>query len=149
MKQKISDPQAQKTKWRELIGRKDEFSKIVQLLVEFDEKTGRNLRYSDPETHFMRRAIASAASEKVRYFLKDLGGFVYAIVAELQSSGGMTATAWIHEDGIRQEREDSEASHPVHKIVCVTDLFEADARECSPEESCVSGPTLDLLTERE
>ena len=47
--------------WRELTTRKEEFSKIVKLLVEFDEKTGRYLKYNHPETHWqhaIRRTCA-------------------------------------------------------------------------------------------
>lgn len=134
--------------WRELTHRKEEFSKIIRLLVEFDEKTGRYLKYNDPETHFMRRAIAVADPTKLRVFLRDLGGFVYSVVCELRSAAGITATAWIHEDGIRNEREDAEENHPVHSIVCVTDLY-AEGNECLPEEVGVSSVTLDLMAERE
>ncbi len=85
----------QASAWKELVRRKEDFLKIVQLLVDFDEKTGRYARYRDTETHFMRRAIASADAEKVRIFLRHLGGFVYSIVAEVQSPGGFVATAWV------------------------------------------------------
>lgn len=134
--------------WRELTDRKDEFSKIIRLLVEFDEKTGRYLKYNDPETHFMRRAIAVADSSRLRVFLRDLGGFVYSVVCELRSPAGVTATAWIHEDGIRNEREGAEENHPVHSIICVTDLYSGSG-ECIPEETGVSSVTLDLMAERE
>ncbi|MCE9597477.1 MAG: hypothetical protein K8S54_05870 [Spirochaetia bacterium] len=134
--------------WRELTQKKEEFSKIIRLLVEFDEKTGRYLKYNDPETHFMRRAIAVADPAKLRVFLRDLGGFVYSIVAELRSTAGVTSTAWIHEDGIRQEREGAETTHPVHSIVCVTDLY-SESCECIPEETGVSPVTLDLMADRE
>ncbi|MBL8021490.1 MAG: hypothetical protein JNM27_17605 [Leptospirales bacterium] len=134
--------------WRELTVKKEEFCKIVRLLVEFDEKTGRYLKYNDPETHFMRKAVSVADTSRIRIFLRDLGGYVYSVVAELRSLAGTTATAWIHEDGICKEREEAETNHPVHSIVCVTDLYLL-ARECFPEETGVSPVTLDLIVERE
>ncbi len=139
----------QASAWKELVRRKEDFLKIVQFLVDFDEKTGRYARYRDTETHFMRRAIASADAEKVRIFLRHLGGFVYSIVAEVQSPGGFVATAWVHEDGIRQEREGAEPGHPVHQIVCVSDLFDADADVCQTESALVSQAAQDLMAERE
>ena len=140
--------QADRDLWRELTARKEEFSKIVKLLVEFDEKTGRYLKYNHPETHYMRRAVAACDPENLRIFLKSLGGFVYSVVAEVKSAAGLTATAWVHEDGIRQEREGCDAGHPVHQIVCVTDLFEADSQAIDVVHSCVSQPAADLLAER-
>jgi hypothetical protein len=139
----------QASAWRELVRRREDFLKIVQLLVDFDEKTGRYARYRDTETHFMRRAIASADPEKVRVFLRHIGGFVYSIVAEVQSPGGLVATAWVHEDGIRQEREGAQPGHPVHSIVCVSDLFDADTDASEPESALVSQAALDLMTERD
>lgn len=147
---KLAEKKSEKAStWRELVRRKEEFLKIVQLLVDFDEKTGRYARYKDTETHYMRRAIASADPEKVRIFLRELGGFVYSIVAEVQSAGGLVATAWVHEDGIRQEREGAEKKHPVHHIVCVTDLYESAADDCDPEAALASQAAQDLMTERD
>lgn len=145
------DPGVTETKgdsWRELVSRKEEFLKIVQLLVDFDEKTGRYTRYRDQETHFMRRAVACADQERVRIFLKHLGGYVYSIVAEVSSPGGVVATAWVHEDGIKQEREGADSLHPVHNIVCVSDLFEK-AAPCEPALTLASQSAVDLMTERE
>ncbi len=135
--------------FRELTERKEDFLKIVQLLVEFDEKTGRYLKYKDPETHYMRRAVAACSPDHVRVFLRHLGGFIYAVVAEVRSAGGLTATAWVHEDGIRQERDGLDGAHPVHGIVCVTDLYEEGAHEVDLAASCLSQPAMDLLLERD
>lgn len=105
---------------------RDNFSRIVKLLVEFDERTGRYLKYKDPETHFMRKTVAIAAPEFVRFHVRHIGGFVYAVVASVDSPGGRVATAWVHEDGIKQERGQhvTEPEHPVHSIECVSDLFD-------------------------
>jgi len=111
--------------WKELSGGRDEFQKIVKLLVDFDETTGRYRRYGDPEAHYMRRSISVADPETLRVFLQDLGGFIYYVVVELKTEGGAVSTSWIHEDGIRAERDEfsEEENHPVHSIVCMTDLY--------------------------
>lgn len=100
------------------------FQKIVGLLVEFDERTGRYQKYGDPENHFMRKAISVADPGSVAFDVKDLGEFVYHVNALYMNDGNECKTAWIHEDGIRAERVAVKADHPVHKIVCVTDIFE-------------------------
>jgi len=105
---------------------------IVRLLAEYDEKTGRYLSYSrwrgkwnrikiskNPETHFARKAIG-AASSGVRFVVRDLGGFVYSVIAYYEGSGSRIATAWVHEDGIQQERE-SGMQIP-ESIRCLTDF---------------------------
>ncbi len=137
--------------WMELTGRKEEFRNIVRLLLDFDEKTGRYARYGDPETHYMRKAVAQSSDEKARVFLKELGGFVYHVVVEVRSSGGLVSTGWIHEDGIRSERESycEDLSHPVHGIVCLSDLYQSSCRKISLDsgETCLDTATLDLLTD--
>lgn len=92
---------------------------IVRLLAEYDEKTGRYLSYKNPETHFARKAIG-AASSGVRFVVRDLGGFVYSVIAYYEGSGSRIATAWVHEDGIQQERE-SGMQIP-ESIRCLTDF---------------------------
>jgi len=109
--------------WMELNTRKDELFKIVNLLLDFDEKSGRYLRYADRSSHWTRRAIAASEPENTRILIQDLGNFCYTITAQYQSTTGLVATTYVHEDGIRQERSQHAENHPVHKIVCVTDLF--------------------------
>ncbi|HNN76700.1 MAG TPA: hypothetical protein PKN93_18775 [Leptospiraceae bacterium] len=97
-----------------------DMQRIVRLLTEYDEKTGRYLSYKDdPETHFARKAIG-AASSGVRFVVRDLGGFVYSVIAYYEGSGSRIATAWVHEDGIQQERE-SGMQIP-ESIRCLTDF---------------------------
>ena len=136
-------------KWTELLERKDEFQGIVRLLVEFDEKTGRYRKYGDQETHYMRKAISVAEPESLRIFLKHLGGFVYYVVAQLISESGHVSTSWVHEDGIRGERDEFKeiSTHPVHTILCMTDLYEENSKPLpdDPAEICVDDPTLHLL----
>lgn len=99
------------------------FQKIVALLANFDEKTGRHLRYRDPQTHYARKAVAVAPPASLRIYAQDLGGYAYNIIAEIISDGAYVVTAWVHEDGVRQERESAPADHPVHSIECLTDLL--------------------------
>lgn len=117
--------------WRELVGRREEFQAIVRLLTEFDERTGRFRRFGDPETHYMRRALCVCDCEQLRVFFRALGGYVYRVAVELRGRCGSVATGWVHEDGIRGERETfaHESGHPVHGIVCLTDLYENDCVE--------------------
>ena len=138
-------------RWNELQECKYEFQKIVNLLVEFDEKTGRYRRYPDRETHFMRKAISVGDTDCMRIFLQHLGGFVYHVVVELSIKGGQVCTGWVHEDGIRVERDEFQESktHPVHSILCMTDLYEKNSMPLSddPVEMCVAESTLTLLFE--
>jgi len=142
---------AEKKQWKELLSEKEELINILKILVEFDEKTGRWSRYGSPELHLMRKAVSLSHSENIRIFIQSLGGFVYYVVAELKSVGGFLSTAWIHEDGIRAERDiySENDSHPVHGILCLTDLYE---RSCAvvpldAPEICLAAPTLDIMQE--
>jgi len=91
-----------------------------------------------------------AEPELLRIFLQHLGGFIYYVVAELHGPGGRVSTSWVHEDGIRAERDEyaHRKSHPVHTILCLTDLYEENSRPLpeNPAEICVDDPTLCLLT---
>jgi len=129
------------SEWIELTSRKDEFTKIVKLLVEFDERTGRYRRYGCESSHWLRKALAVSDQECIRILLRNLGGFVYSVVVEIRTDSGFATMSWLHDDGIRKERDEkkSEANHPVHSIVCVTDLFNegtgADLTGINPETS--------------
>ncbi len=117
--------------WYEIVDRKDDFQEILQLLVQFDENTGR-YRRRDPQNHFLRKACAVAPVECLRIFVQRLDQSVYYLVLRLDSPGGHEVTGYIHEDGIYQERNTAPADHPVHTIPCLTDLFEA-AVSIAPE----------------
>ena len=104
-----------------------EMQSIVRLLTDFDERTGRYTRYNNPETHYMRVSLSRCAPENVTFYIKDLGGYVYSVIGFISSEAGTLATAWVHEDGIRKERDDADSNHPVHNIKCVTDLFAGSA----------------------
>lgn len=112
--------------WVELREEKGSFQSILRLLTDFDEQTGRYRRFGDPQTHFMRRALAVAEPEQLRIFLKRIGLYVYHVVVECIGPGGAVSTGWVHEDGIRAEREElsDQSAHPVHGILCLTDLYE-------------------------
>lgn len=109
--------------WVEIVERKSEFQSILKLLVEFDERTGRHQRYSDPESHYMRKACAVAPPESLRIFAKQMAEFVFHVVVRLDCASGHEITGWLHEDGIASERAGASPEHPVHRIVCLTDLF--------------------------
>jgi len=114
------------TQWRELESNKDEFLRILRLLVEFDERTGHHLRRDDPAQHWLRKGISLAESSSIRILLRNLNNFVYSVLIEMKTASSFVTTGWVHEDGIRAERDqkNNDRSHPVHSIVCVTDLFE-------------------------
>jgi hypothetical protein len=113
--------------FRELLTRKTEFQEMMRLLVDYDERTGRFHRYDGAELHYLRKTAALAPPDKLRVYLRQVEPFVYAVVVELATDGARVATAWIHEDGIRAEREVwTDPDHPVHGIVCMTDLFTTD-----------------------
>lgn len=130
--------------WKEIVDRKDEFQQMLKLLLAFDEHSGRCRDYREPELHYMRRAVAVADPSLLRIYLRELGRCVYYIVTELHSGGGRLATAYVHEDGIRQEREQfgDEPEHPVHGIVCLSDLYEAGppTARVLPEDLYEIGP---------
>lgn len=134
--------------WKELREGKTEFQKILALLIEFDEKTGRHRKYGEPETHYMRTALAVCDSSRLRIFAKYLGGFLYHVVGELRGTHGNVVTGWLHEDGIQGERVEQEGKqHPVHEIVCITDLVGKYGEELKDTQTlCVLSETKELLT---
>lgn len=121
--------------WRELTTRKEEFQRILKLLIAFDEKVGRHIRYEAHETHWARHAISSADPSRVRVLMKRISDCVYTIVCECRSSSAIIIASWVHEDGIKSERETAATDHPVHKIICISDLFEGDSMRAVDPES--------------
>jgi hypothetical protein len=107
---------------------KVEFQKIVKLMIDFDERTGRHTRYPDPEVHYMRKAVSVARPESLTIKLERAEheeGWVYFVEVILDNSSvNSLITRWIHEDGIRAERETLGEGHPVHNITCLTDLYD-------------------------
>lgn len=103
-----------------------EMQRIVGLLVDFDERTGRHQRYEETHTHWFRKAAAKARTGDVEFFARPLAPetFVYSVVAVIVGDSASGSTKWIHEDGIRMERDSNDIGHPVHKIVCLTDLYD-------------------------
>lgn len=99
-----------------------ELKSIIKLLVGFDEATGRCKRYPNQEMHFLRKAFS--VCEGGSAFLQKESENVYHVVVSKFADGVGLATAWSHEDGIAEERKTAEPGHPVHKIVCVGDLWE-------------------------
>ena len=122
--------------------------KIVALLTSFDEKTGRYTPYNDPETHYARVALAKVTEENARFFIKDLGGFVYSVIGVIEGKSCILATAWVHAKEAPQyteiRREDVEG-HPVHSIECMTDFCERSAKVHADH---IPGIVLNLMEER-
>lgn len=127
-----------KTEWLEITERIEEFQKIIRLLVEFDERTGRHQRYSDPEGHYLRKAASTASPTDLRVFVRDLGGSAFYVVVRINAASGHGVCGYIHEDGIAIERQTLAPDHPVHSIVCLSDLT-ASAKQLDLEsvEKCV------------
>lgn len=118
--------------WLELTGGKDEMQKIVSLLVDFDEKTGRVNRYRDQASHWMRKAVAVCDPNDLRLYVKHSLDWAYCVAAHIVSRAGVVKTTWVHEDGIRAERATAPAEHAVHSIVCLSDLVQKFGRPADP-----------------
>jgi len=111
--------------WVELTDRKEEFQKILRLLTDFTERIGSKDQALE-EGHYCRKAISVVPNPEtnLQVFLRGTGVSVYLVLALLKNHHGLVVSAWFHEDGIFQEREKyrDNSDHPVHNIVCMTDL---------------------------
>ncbi|MEQ9366379.1 MAG: hypothetical protein RIF32_19215 [Leptospirales bacterium] len=109
----------------EIVEQKEEYQNMVRLLLHFDERSGRFKAYSEPELHYMRKAATVCKPAHLRVFVRPLEDRIYGVVLEVRLGGGIMATAFVHEDGIAIEREErkSDPLHPVHNIVCLSDLL--------------------------
>ena len=148
MKQRDRAKETDAHGWFALKSRKDEFSRILKLLTDFDDRTGRAKRYPDPETHLMRKAIAIANPDLVRIYLRRIATDVFSIVSELKCDSGIVVTGWVTEDGIHTERATQPSDHPVHNIVCITDLFERDSAPFEAPDD-LNPATEQLMREKE
>lgn len=106
---------------------KKEFQKIVALLVEYDERTGR-IRKSDNNgivAHHLRKAASVADINNIEVTLTKKEGYIYTVTVSQRDSVSSFTTSWTHEDGIAEERIElkGKPDHPVHTIVCLSDLF--------------------------
>ena len=112
--------------WKEITEKKEEYFEILDLLLSFDEKTGRLNRQVDTSAHWMRRIVQRGSQDATRVLIRSLGDatpFTYTVVLEHENENGFIVTGYVHEDGIRIERELS-SEHPSHAITCLTDLLE-------------------------
>ncbi|MBI39218.1 MAG: hypothetical protein CMF59_18375 [Leptospiraceae bacterium] len=118
-----------KKEWRDIVRGKESFQEIVKMLVEFDERTGRHSYAPLKECHFMRKAISVAEPENLRILACSYPSHLFYVAARLSNQQGKLTTCWVHEDGVAAERKDrrDEPDHPVHQIVCMTDLFEQNS----------------------
>lgn len=108
-------------------GATEKFQSIIGLLTNFDSKTGRWRKYSNPETHFMRRAISLANPDDLIVLIKKIDTYTYRIVVRYVSDHATLSIAWTLEDGIAHERSEyADLNHPVHGITCLTDIYDSD-----------------------
>lgn len=112
--------------WKKIQGGNEDFQGIARLMVEFDEATGRVRRMENQVLHHLRKAASVCDPEDLDVYIRDRGGFEFEIVCSIDLKDGVCATRWIHEDGIKMEREEfrEDPGHPVHSIVCMSDLYE-------------------------
>jgi hypothetical protein len=133
--------------WAEIHERKDEFQYMSRAPIGHAERTGRHLRCG--ADHYVRKAISVADPEEVRVFIRHLGDFDYLVAAQLRTHTSRVMTSWVHQDGIRIERDAvrKRKHHPAHRILCLTDLYEQNSRPLpdDPEELGVDEQTRELL----
>jgi len=112
----------------------------------FWEYLVQGIRYEDSETHYIRRAVCAADPTRTRILIGDLGSYVYSVVCETKTVSALAVVAYIHEDGIRIERDRCEPEHPTHAITCLTDLFQ-EAQPVDP--STLNSFTTTLMQDRQ
>ncbi len=113
--------------WRELTENQNYFLHLLKLLLKHEEIDKKNVL---TPLFYLRKAISIARTEDVRIFIRDLGGYLYHIVSQLEIESGSMCTAWLHEDGIQTERDEyySDHNHPAHQLICLTDLFQKNSK---------------------
>ena len=139
-------------RWHELRGGQRDLQSILQILLDYDERSGSLEVIGSMALHFMRRSVGICRSESLRVFALSLGGNVFYLVAEVMLRGGYLATSWIHEDGIYTERRERrhEPEHAVHSVLCLTDLVLEFGVPLTPDqltesETAPGEPALDLM----
>ncbi|MBU41655.1 MAG: hypothetical protein CMN76_00430 [Spirochaetaceae bacterium] len=132
-----------KKAWKEIKEGKEKFQEIIKMLVDFDERTGRHGYAPLKECHYMRKAIAVGEPSHIRILACSYPAFLYYVAAELSNDQGHVTTCWVHEDGVKAERKDrqDEPDHPVHGVLCMSDLFEQNA-EIGAEDRQALGPLM-------
>ncbi len=108
------------------------FQQILRLLLRFDEQSHTSRLDS---SHYMRCAVSVARPSDVTVLCGRLEDGLFYICVRLDSLLGELRTSWLHEDEIYREREveADDAEHPVHQMLCLTDLY-ARARAISEDE---------------
>ena len=51
----------------------------------------------------MRRAICACDHRNLKFFLRNLEGYLFHVIAEAEGPEGYLATSWLHEDGIYKQ----------------------------------------------
>lgn len=123
------------TGWFELVERKDEFLDIIRIL---------NRYYSmHPPTHhpsdayLFREKMIQCSRDMLRIYLKNFGEYEFLVTVKIIDDNREQMESWIHVDGIMQERDqllqEGKSKHPVHNIICITDLFQKSCRKLEEE----------------
>jgi len=122
----FSTLQKESNAWRRLLSNAhQEFQNILSIILEFDEKTGKDTEYLDSDRYLIRKALTRAEPETLNIYVQLQPGetYTYHVVCESKGIGYYIATSWIHEDGIRYERDRCDEDHPVFNLVCLSDLY--------------------------
>ncbi len=137
---------------RNLSGKIDQFQYILQLLIAYEEKEYAIKKALPlPWLFHLRRALSVCPCEQVRVFMKNLGGYLFHIVMQAEDLGGRVSASWLHEDGIQAERDRNITvqDHPVHTILCLSDLYAKHTRKFSSDDMSRSPSADTLLLMRE
>ncbi|ATN94939.1 hypothetical protein [Leptospira phage LE3] len=108
--------QTQQNTKRELVeNQKKDFFHILKTLNHYYKMTK-----TKPSGHLFREKITEdQVNTKVQ--IEKLGPYEFKITAQ----NGEQTESWIHLDGVQEEKTKFPKDHPVHSIVCMTDIYEA------------------------
>ncbi|MCC6274281.1 MAG: hypothetical protein IT569_00330, partial [Leptospiraceae bacterium] len=94
---KIKNNPPQGTNWQELLERKDDFLRIIEVLNRYYSLNPPDNYPS--ESHKFRDKLLKTPAENFKVFLKQFGDFEYFIAVELETKEGTRFDSWIHIDG--------------------------------------------------
>ncbi|GIX41925.1 MAG: hypothetical protein KatS3mg129_1658 [Leptospiraceae bacterium] len=109
---------------RELKIRKEDFIKILNDLIHWDEQFPSKSKYYQ-ENLKIKKLLLELPPKKLKITLLKLDSMIYYVVVQYKSLTGEISTSWIHEDDIYRERLlHFNKEHISHKTICLTDLYE-------------------------
>ena len=94
---------------------RDKFFHILKILNHY--YTMQKIKSADQDF----RIRITEDQENTQVEMQQIGTYEFQITATNQGE----TKEWIHMDGIQEEREKLPKDHPVHFIVCMTDIYEA------------------------